>query len=91
MNCKRGDLAIIIGGVFQKFLGRIITVTKISDSFSDCWNTDPPLYHDGFIVSMADEHLKPLRPGNEEDEMLRIAGKPISKPYAHKPASDLPA
>ena len=80
MNCKQGDLAIIIGGVFPQFFGKIIKVTKIDCDFPYCWETEPPLSSGESTVVMADFHLKPIRPGDGEDEMLRIAGKPAERP-----------
>ena len=90
MNCKKGDLVIVVGGM-REFWGRVFTVTERDAEQPDCWETNPVQYKGLRPVRFGDNILRPIRPGGGEDEMLRIAGKPTSEPCAHKPASDLPA
>jgi hypothetical protein len=80
MNCKPGNLAVIVRASMEpELLGRIVTVTTISPWFViPHWRTDPPLRMrggDGYWV-VPDYCLRPLRDNDGEDEILRIAGKP---------------
>lgn len=34
----------------------------------------------GLVTGASDDVLKPIRPGDGEDEILRIAGKPVHRP-----------
>ena len=84
MNCKQGDLAIIVkikngspDGA-EKHLGKIV---KCIESYYDdnflIWETDPVLLDtDGDELDFEDDELKPIRDTDKEDEMLRITGKP---------------
>ena len=76
MNCKPGDLAIVVGGdpLVPPPLGAIVRVTVLNYIFSDCWETDPPIFDPSgrhFIV-IQDAHLRPIRnPGDDaQDETL---------------------
>ncbi len=76
MNCKPGDLAVIIRAEpGDGWLGRIVTVLHLYEgpSLSPAWVCDqvPP----GFRA-IKDSALRPIRDNDGEDEMLRIAGKP---------------
>lgn len=74
MNCKPGDLAIVVGGD-HKWLGLIFTVNEVDKWFDDwrddpCWSTTPKVVDpaDGSTVSFSDATLRPIRPGDLEDE-----------------------
>lgn len=72
LRCKPGDLAIIVRAAKDpRWYGRIVLVVAQFDH--DSWVTDP--LPAGFC-SVRDTSLRPIRPGDGEDEMLRIAGKP---------------
>jgi hypothetical protein len=99
MNCKPGDLAIVLGG--SRWSGRIVLVHSLSPrhdfvlpdgtpqkapSSDEAWILEsmcgpfglPPHTQTRFGVG-ADRKLRPLRPSDEADEMLRIAGKPVKE------------
>lgn len=42
----------------------------------------------GDVDSVVDALLRPIRPGDGEDEILRIAGKPVSKEDSCKPVRE---
>lgn len=80
MNCKQGDVAIAIKGVFT---GRIVTCTKLlgpkrfmtgHDSFviEPAWAIDKPLRNSRGILqdNISDEVLRPIRPSEGRDETL---------------------
>lgn len=88
MNCKPGDLAIVVKSEFCNE-GKIVTCIRLA--------SDADLAQYGYgsqgwvhwlvdrVISsgngrpcpfMPDKYLRPIRPGEGEDEMLRIAGKP---------------
>ena len=83
MNCKPGDLAVVVksglGGV-DSWVGRIIKVIGLCQGpAGPCWTYEGarlshPIYGDCEAVS--DKCLRPIRPGEGEDEMLLLAGKP---------------
>ena len=86
MNCKPGDLAVVVCA--GRLEGRVIRVTSLDPGRSPCGRplwlyegdlTDP----DGFrYESIWDHILRPLRdPGDDAvDEMVVIAGKPEHQP-----------
>ena len=74
MNCKPGDLVIVVGGN-RKWIGMIFMVNHIDKYFADwrehpSWTTTPEIVDpaDGFVVSFFDSDLRPIRPGDLEDE-----------------------
>lgn len=72
LRCRVGDLAMIVrsnGG--PKYLGRIVEV--VAPCGRNGWYVEPK--QDGFM-GVYDDHLRPIRPDEGEDEILRIAGKP---------------
>ena len=77
MNCKQGDLAIIVGGRFPQFIGNIVKIDRPCIIYTKNWITDPPKFDKGVMVSFYDNHLNPIRDQDGEDEMIRIAGKPV--------------
>jgi hypothetical protein len=79
MNCKQGDLAIIVRG---GNLGRLVQVIEPSDPLwaeaPDWWYVEvlgPPAIGGGGVLSnfghISDKHLKPLRGEPGEDETLQ--------------------
>lgn len=88
MNCKQGDLAIIVNSRNSKNIGKIVTCLELDLSthtpYGYRW-LDSPRWKVGIkiisnlghlIDSVADCNLRPLRDNDGEDEMIRIAGKP---------------
>ena len=83
MNCKQGDLAIVVGDAMGFHIGKIVTVTRqaIIDGVP-AWHTEPKLIdpdnYGGNICAPADQHLLPIRdPGPEAvDEMVQKLGSP---------------
>lgn len=80
MNCKPGDLAIIVRGSFAlaQHVGKIVCCSQLDNSRGfPVWRFDPPLIHsDGLEILYIDSGLRPIRYNPGEDEMLRIVGKP---------------
>lgn len=89
MNCKPGDLAIYVGWGSPKDLGQIVTCVKFLGDLpvagggtAPMWLVEPPLKNSDYRRDwVADGALRPIRPNDGEDEMIRIAGKPHD---AHK-------
>jgi hypothetical protein len=75
MNCKQGDLAVVIKSNFEpKYIGSIVKCVQLSNSFDEPgWIVEPQLGNWGEI---ADGILRPIRPNEGEDETLTWAGKP---------------
>jgi hypothetical protein len=65
MNCKPGDLAIIVRHKDERgaaHLGKVIKVVSLSKYYEDCWETSPVLYVPyGAPIHWRDNHLRPLR------------------------------
>lgn len=91
MNCKKGDLAIIVSGSIPQNIGLIIRCDELVCGLwwkpgAPAWRvTDRAMWavmNDGSIkfcqppLRCYDEHLRPIRDDDGEDEVLRIAGKP---------------
>lgn len=82
MNCVRDDLVMVVrdlSGNMPWSLGKIFNVRKhVVRNNGDYWTIDPPQFGpDGVKYDHArDDVLRPIRPGDGEDEMLRIVGKP---------------
>jgi hypothetical protein len=92
MNCKPGDLAIVVGGHGLgndplKMRGRIVRCIRILgpadlgfeyDEACPTWEVDIDVKDpiDGVQIGVEDEFLRPIRDNDGEDEILRIAGKP---------------
>lgn len=77
MNCKPGDLAVIVRAKANpEYLGRIVRVIELYDA--DSWQTEPlPVDPDGFVwSSIMDRALRPIRPDAGDDATLMWAGKP---------------
>lgn len=81
MNCKKGDLAIVIKARNPKLKYMIGAVVQCVEYFKDhkdfgsVWLLDVKS-KEGLNLYCQDDFLRPLRDSGGEDEMLRIAGKP---------------
>lgn len=82
LNCKQGDLAVIVRSVAGNE-GKIVMCMRLVLGEKHLfkgprWQIDRPLPHStlGAGWTVADCALRPLRDGEGEDEMLRIAGRP---------------
>lgn len=79
MNCKPGDLAVIVNATSQKrHIGKIVRVLERHEYAGQWgWKTTPELLmHDGRWIAWLDENLRPIRDNDGEDETLQWAGKP---------------
>ncbi len=73
MRCRVGDLAVVteIEDAGTRFLGQILTVTRLSNNYPDAWQTEPRLYApNGRIYDIADGCLRPIRDQPGQDETL---------------------
>ncbi|MFA5898103.1 MAG: hypothetical protein WC829_03200 [Hyphomicrobium sp.] len=88
MNCKPGDLAIIVRSEAGN-LGKIVRCIKVlrnefwtgpslGTRMTATLEIDIPLASWDGVVSnhIADDQLRPIRDNDGEDEMIRIAGLP---------------
>ena len=89
MNCKQGDLAVIVrssaGNEYKivrclRFIPRLLQLGRNGRVMeTPCWEIDTPLR--GFLGTIdcfiSDSQLRPLRDSDGEDEMLRLAGRPV--------------
>ena len=75
MNCKQGDLAVIVkvipGIGAEQYIGKIIRCERLFSPLA-WWLPDDFGCH----LAVLDAHLRPIRDNDGEDEMVRIAGKP---------------
>ena len=75
MNCKPGELAIVVGDPVHIHDGRIVLCVRPDSDpgFQGCWITEPELYDaDGTLYAPMDNSLRPIRdPGDDaRDETL---------------------
>lgn len=93
LNCKPGDLAVIVRAMYRpELIGRLVTCVRLipNDGFDadgrpfspkpqggPRWVIEKPL---GSLKSVSDSNLRPIRDQDGEDEMLRIAGLPNKEP-----------
>lgn len=92
MNCKEGDLAIIIksdnnneGKIVRciKFYPSIdlyCGFTNSSGTVANVWEIDRliPSRSEGGTCHLEDYKLRPIRDQDGEDEMIKLLGKPIN-------------
>lgn len=87
MNCKPGDLALVIGArLTPSMIGRIVEVVRAADPKRDryvptmkshswlCRSLGAPIEWDGEMVServIADALLRPIRPNDKQSETER--------------------
>lgn len=92
MNCKQGDMAMIIKSLAGNE-GKVVTCLEFVGGNTpgcnppknkDFWRIDIPIRGvdksgkpaDSFVPYARDYCMRPLRPSEEMDEMLRITGLP---------------
>ena len=89
MNCKPGDLAVIVRSDFPASIGCLCLVLKSNEIDHEgmwCWAvraSNKIEWEYGFKTVVLNRHgfvpdawLRPIRDNDGEDEMLRIVGKP---------------
>ena len=86
MNCKQGDLAIVVSGYTAR-LGPVVLCEALARTGPESpalWIVDRVLPHDygGGSNLEFDKHLRPLRNIDGEDEVMRLAGRPVGTPQA---------
>jgi hypothetical protein len=82
MNCKQGDLAIVVSVPLQElrcWLGKIVRVKALTTSWDGyaCWMLETPVRDPfGICEAIADRDLRPIRPQSDDavDEMVRLVG-----------------
>ena len=89
MNCKPGDWAVIVRSAAgnEGKIVRCLELTHVSRgwAFGDGprWVTDPPVSGNYTpAIPVLDRCLRPLRDSDGQDEMLRLAGRPVGTPQA---------
>lgn len=81
MNCKPGDLAVIVSAPkeIQNQIGKIVETVKLLPNWEGipCWQIKNP-FRDRFGIceGIADKDLRPIRDNDGEDQTLTWAGKP---------------
>jgi hypothetical protein len=91
MNCKQGDLAVIVRSHAGNE-GKLVRCLELiglrcwfeadgSVSTLWTWRIDTPLFNaEGELFpDIADDQLRPIRPGEGDDETLSWAGKPVKE------------
>lgn len=72
MNCKPGELAVVIRDYKNLHIGRIITVVRYEKhpyGRLDAWVTDPVLIDpDGCLFMPTDNGVRPIRPDETHEE-----------------------
>ena len=94
MNCKQGDLAVIVRS-YAGNEGKIVQCLRFVPNWirigADGWECCGPAWEvDRTLPKMtgwrsniiADSQLRPLRDNDGEDEMLRLVGLPVGTPQA---------
>ena len=78
MNCKPGDLAIVVSEQSPQHTGKVVTVVRAFDRNS--WICTPWLRTTrGQPIAWCDCALRPIRDNDKEDETLTWAGKPAKE------------
>ncbi len=84
MNCKPGDLAIVVDGAPKRNLGRIVRVTTTFPNYPSIWNYEGNLVaSDGSkCPGVSDDCLKRLPGGDGNEDFVVKARKtlPRAKP-----------
>ena len=86
MNVKPGDIARIVVRPNKNRLVRVLELKRNDPLTWACECLQPCVVNGttrvaaGSLASALDSSLRPLYDGDDEDEMLRIAGKPNEQP-----------
>ena len=92
LNCQAGDLAIVKAPASPKNRGKVVLCVRLAtaEELDEHWftNDDGPVWFvtpnlvssrwGDEIPLCRDKSLRPLKWDDGEDEMLRIAGKPVT-------------
>jgi hypothetical protein len=94
LNCKQGDLAVIVRS-YAGNEGAVVTCLRLIPNWTrpglrGGWRTGPGWETDRNFVKanglvdniVADDQLRPLRDSDGEDEVLRLVGRPVGTPQA---------
>ena len=74
LNCKQGDLAVIVKAIDNQFIGRILRCTKFNDCLGEpAWEFEPEIGH---YWLCRDSNLRPIRDQPGDDETLEWASLP---------------
>ena len=83
MNCKPGDLVIVVGEPddpnWSGLILRTVRLCEVVEDSAPHWICEPDRYiHPvtGRLVAWRDSMLRPIRDSDREDETLTWAGKP---------------
>ena len=89
MNCKQGDIAVIVRSAGSN-VGKIVRCVSLipmhtfylpdgSLVHGPSWVVEPPVrgWNGDSIPGVRDALLRPIRDSDGEDEMLRLAGLPV--------------
>ncbi|HTH10781.1 MAG TPA: hypothetical protein VMA55_14535 [Acidovorax sp.] len=87
MNCKPGELAMVVKGgsyIDDQLLGKVVRVVEtLPHCGGVCWTYEGPKISvaasDGYtydVRGIADVVLRPIRPGEGEDEIVQLLGNP---------------
>lgn len=77
MNCKQGDLAVVISARKDpRWVGKIVRVVREFPGLN-AWITDPMPSR---YACVGDEILRPIRDSEDPDETITWAGKPNETP-----------
>lgn len=79
LNCKPGDLAVVIRDEYGVHEGKIVLCKQLSTRrvVYPSWETEPRLIDpDGRLCIPDDALLRPIRDNDKEDETLTWAGLP---------------
>ncbi|MDI4633310.1 hypothetical protein J7U46_09650 [Pelomonas sp. V22] len=79
MNCKPGDLAVVVRGYPAKNVGKVVRVSRINPLVSKQYG-EPIWDSDDDSWMWPDSTLLPIRDNDGEDETLTWAGKPEAVP-----------
>ena len=73
MNCKPGDLAVVVGGERVENIGKVVTVLRPYEGRKDCYRlpADWVIEFHGRECVAADCFLRPIRPDGITDEEVR--------------------
>lgn len=92
MNCKQGDLAVIVRSTCGN-AGKIVRCISLLPSqpfvqpdgtvqYGPAWVVNPPVigWKGDRLPGVRDALMRPLRDSDGEDELLRLVGRPVGTP-----------